>query len=171
MSDSRTPELEKRIAAAEGQVAEALLLIAKIATGQSEHYGRLLEIVEDVTRQQRELRRDFNDARLDLEDLKKWRLTITNTKHHVPGVDQQMQQEQRRKMAITVLRDRFDARELDELMHDLGIRPENLGGETHDERCRELVGYCERRGRFWELIRRGKELRPGLWPIDTGPLV
>lgn len=169
MSDAKQ-ELEKRVAATETQVAEALLLIARIATGQSEHYGRLVEVVEDLTRQQRETRRIVNDVKLDLEELKRWRLEITNTRHAVPGVNKQTLQKQRRDMAITVLRERFNASELDDLMHDLGIKPENLGGETHDERCRELVGYCDRRGRFWELVKRGKELRPGLWPIDTGPL-
>lgn len=171
MSDERIAKLEKRVSAAENQVAEALLLVARIATGQSEHYGRLIEVVEDLTRQLRDIRRDMNGTKLDLEDLKKWRLTITHTKHSVPGVDTQAQQEQYRKMAAIVLRERFNPRELDGIMHDLGIKPENLGGETHDERSRELVGYCDRRGRFWDLVRRGKQLRPGLWPIDTGPLV
>jgi hypothetical protein len=54
----------------------------------------------------------------------------------------------------------FNGEELESLCADLAINYEDVAGETHETRVRELLAYCERRGMTAQLVARLRELRP-----------
>ena len=57
--------------------------------------------------------------------------------------------------------------EMEGLIHDLGIDPDNIAGETKNERIRELILYFIRRERpLTELITALREQRPSVdWSL------
>jgi hypothetical protein len=64
----------------------------------------------------------------------------------------------------------FDDDELRSLCDDLEIDYDDVPGRAKSAKVRELVRYCERRGRLTKLIGRCRELRPHVdWP-DPPPL-
>ncbi|MBN1177954.1 MAG: AAA family ATPase [Anaerolineae bacterium] len=65
-----------------------------------------------------------------------------------------------RQMLRDVLTTYFDEEELKTLCFDLGIRYDDLPAEGASGKARELIAYLERRGRIFELIEVGKQLRP-----------
>lgn len=55
--------------------------------------------------------------------------------------------------------------ELHNLCFELDINYESLSGDTIEEKARELVEYCYRRGHLIDLVERCQELRPQVeWP-------
>lgn len=54
----------------------------------------------------------------------------------------------------------FNFNELRNLCFDLNINYENLPGDTLDDKARELIEYCKRRGQMRSLEKRCQELRP-----------
>lgn len=61
----------------------------------------------------------------------------------------------------------FNLSELQNLSHDLGIKPETIKGSTPEDFARELVEHCGRRGMLDVLVERCKELRPHIsWHED-----
>lgn len=54
----------------------------------------------------------------------------------------------------------FDIREINDLAFQLGIEPDELEGETRQDRARALVRYVKRRKRLGELIALCRSLRP-----------
>ena len=60
----------------------------------------------------------------------------------------------------------FNLSELINLSFDLGIDAENLAGQTKEDKARELISYCARRGTLPGLIERCEQLRPNVaWEI------
>jgi hypothetical protein len=66
-----------------------------------------------------------------------------------------------------ILIDRFDEAELRDLCFDLNIDFQILPGTAKNEKARELIVHCERRGRTAELWQRCRELRPHLFEQDS----
>lgn len=62
------------------------------------------------------------------------------------------------------LSDSFDLEELRTLCFTLGIDYQNLPGEGKAAKARELVAYCERKGRILDLLEAYYEARPSLRP-------
>ncbi len=60
-------------------------------------------------------------------------------------------------MVITSL---FNLEEMEELTLQLGIKVEDLNGQTLTQKARALVAYMRRRRRIQELINKIDELRP-----------
>ncbi len=56
----------------------------------------------------------------------------------------------------------FNLSELQDMCLDLSINFENLAGSTLNDKSREIVAFCNRRGRLQELVDRSIELRPNL---------
>jgi len=56
----------------------------------------------------------------------------------------------------------FGDEELRSLCFDLGVDYANLPAEGKDGKARELVAYCERRGRIPELVEMCRNLRPNV---------
>lgn len=67
----------------------------------------------------------------------------------------------------------FNSSELHNLCFDLDIKHESIAGNTIDDKAREIIDYCIRRGKHNELINRCNELRPHVnWSnflIDKAP--
>jgi hypothetical protein len=64
----------------------------------------------------------------------------------------------------------FNERELRQLCDDIGLDAEDLRDDTRPELARELVAWCERRGRLAELLVRCRAQRPHLpWPDAAMP--
>lgn len=61
---------------------------------------------------------------------------------------------------IKQISDEFSIDELDTLMLAINIRPDQIGGDTIDERARELVLAADRRGKLAQLIRAMHRERP-----------
>lgn len=62
----------------------------------------------------------------------------------------------------------FNKGELRTLCFDLGVNYENLPGETLEDKARELVDFCQRRGVLKDLIEKCNALRPNTgWPKLT----
>ncbi len=59
-----------------------------------------------------------------------------------------------------ILVDHFNSSELHNLCFDLDIKHESIAGNTIEDKARELIEYCFRRGRLEELVNRCRELRP-----------
>jgi hypothetical protein len=64
----------------------------------------------------------------------------------------------------------FSLDEIESLCFNMGIDFESLGGEGRGAKIRELIAFCQRRGRDEELVARVQAERPGVaWPgADTG---
>ncbi len=63
----------------------------------------------------------------------------------------------------------FDLNGIRELCEAINIDFENLGGDTRDRKALELIGYCQRRGMFRQLIDACIALRPQVaWPLPGG---
>lgn len=54
----------------------------------------------------------------------------------------------------------FSIDELDTLMLSIDIKPDQIGGDTIEERARELVLAADRRGRLESLVRAARQERP-----------
>jgi len=54
----------------------------------------------------------------------------------------------------------FNLDELKSICFELGIDHEELAGSTKSAKIQELIGFCERRGRFSDLVRQVRTLRP-----------
>lgn len=61
-----------------------------------------------------------------------------------------------------ILVEHFNSSELHNLCFDLGIRHESIAGNTIEDKARELIEYCFRRGKLEELVNRCRELRPNM---------
>lgn len=62
----------------------------------------------------------------------------------------------------------FDVEELNGLMFELGVRKDEIAGDTIGARSRDLVTYCERRGRLGDLLTQCARLRPAVnWQLVT----
>lgn len=61
---------------------------------------------------------------------------------------------------IKQISDEFSIDELDTLMLAVNIRPDQIGGDTIDERARELVLMADRRGKLAQLILAMHKERP-----------
>lgn len=61
---------------------------------------------------------------------------------------------------IRELTTRFDKDEVDMLAQDIGIKPDNLRGDTLDTRARSLVVMADQRHTLAQLINRIREERP-----------
>lgn len=61
-----------------------------------------------------------------------------------------------------ILTERFSEGELQDLCFEMGVEYENLPGERHTDKARELVRYLDRRGRLNELVEAGKKERPNV---------
>ncbi len=67
-----------------------------------------------------------------------------------------------------LLHDHFDAEELKTLCFDLGVVYDDLGGDGHDDRVRELILRCMRDECMGRLLWRVRQLRPAVdWPEIT----
>lgn len=53
----------------------------------------------------------------------------------------------------------FSIDELDTLMLSIDIKPDSIGGDTIEERARELVLAADRRGRLESLVRAARQER------------
>jgi tetratricopeptide (TPR) repeat protein len=70
-----------------------------------------------------------------------------------------------RNKLYELIGDSFSLDELRELSYFLGIDDEELPQATKGELIRELITYCERRGRLRDLLQRCVDLRPQVaWP-------
>ncbi len=59
----------------------------------------------------------------------------------------------------------FNESECRNLCFDVGVSYESLPGQTIEDKCRELVLYQKRRNKIDVLVKRCRELRPGVrWP-------
>lgn len=64
----------------------------------------------------------------------------------------------------------FSKSELRHLAFDLGVEYEELPGSTRSDKALALIGYLQRYGRFSDLIKQCRQLRPNIdWPdiIET----
>jgi nucleoside phosphorylase len=66
--------------------------------------------------------------------------------------------------------DHFSDQELRDLCQDMGIDYESLPGEGKSAKARELVAFCERRGRISELKQRLEPGSPGVLPPVPSPV-
>jgi hypothetical protein len=74
-------------------------------------------------------------------------------------------------MLRQILAEYFNESELRDLCFEMEIGYEDLAGPGLRDKARELVIYCERRGRTDELVRRCHELRPkASWPASSSAL-
>jgi len=90
-------------------------------------------------------------------DLQAWRAGILPTPPK-PTTDRL----EARKALHGLIHTYLDADDLRQLCFDLGIVYGDLGDGGHDDRIRELVLMVIRDGRGAALVRRLKELRPGV---------
>lgn len=73
---------------------------------------------------------------------------------------------------VTLLRqldNHFNLSEFSSLCFELGIDPEALAGEGKKDKARELIGYCQRRGRMTALMQQLETERPHLTWRDNTP--
>lgn len=61
---------------------------------------------------------------------------------------------------IKEIGDEFSIDELDTLMLAINIKPDSIGGDTIDERARELVLAADRRGKLNALVQAMRQERP-----------
>lgn len=78
----------------------------------------------------------------------------------------------KKSITLAELRDQmaqcFSLSELRNLCFDLGVNYDAIPGETIQDKSRELIGYCNRRGNLQNLSNRCKELRPNFaWLGDV----
>lgn len=61
----------------------------------------------------------------------------------------------------------FNSSELNNLCFDLNIKYDSIAGNTIEEKARELIDYCTRYGRIYDLLNHCRELRPHVdWNIQ-----
>jgi hypothetical protein len=80
----------------------------------------------------------------------------------VPAADLTISSQQQRKRLRENIETFLSDSELSTLCFDMNIDYENLPGEGKEARVRELIAYCERSGRFQELVANCRELRPNV---------
>jgi hypothetical protein len=61
---------------------------------------------------------------------------------------------------VQLLEEHFDLNDLDELCFKMGVKHENVRGDTLSLRCRNLVSYMARRGQLMSLIISAVKERP-----------
>ena len=61
---------------------------------------------------------------------------------------------------LAVLNSSFNMTELNSLCFDMGIEFEDLEGSTRQGKAQALIQYCQRLGRFSELVQRIRQARP-----------
>jgi V8-like Glu-specific endopeptidase len=61
---------------------------------------------------------------------------------------------------LAVLDAHFNISELNDLCFEMGVDFDNLGGSGKKDKARELIQFCQRRGRFAELVQRVRQARP-----------
>lgn len=95
-----------------------------------------------------------------MADLQQWRESILSSPSK-PSTDRLSA----RKALHGLIHVHFDAGELNQLCYDLGILHDDLGSGGHDTRIMELILMVIRLGRRDDLLKRLRELRPGVdWP-------
>jgi hypothetical protein len=67
-----------------------------------------------------------------------------------------------------ILTDQFNDSELRNLCFELAIDYEDLNGSNRLDKARELVAYCNRHGRFQDLMNQIRLLRPHLFGNSSG---
>lgn len=59
----------------------------------------------------------------------------------------------------------FNKGDLADLIYDLGVDPDDIPGTTKRDQARELILYCDKRGKMNDLLTICKEMRPHVsWP-------
>lgn len=91
------------------------------------------------------------------------------------AVDLEAANTNKRTAAVFLLQKHFSLNEIKSLCFVLNIRYSDIPGETFKRKTEELVDYCERHGRFGELLSACREQEPNApWAavlgLDTGPL-
>ena len=72
------------------------------------------------------------------------------------------------QQVVSFIREHFDLSEVKELSFQLGIDPDELGGETKGTKAQNLVSKLKGRGRFSELLIEVYRLRPDLYLAKFG---
>ena len=71
---------------------------------------------------------------------------------------------------LEALRSGFDKGEFHELLFELGISKNDIGGESPAEQMRECVMHMERNGRFQDLVTAIASKRPHLFDESKRPI-
>lgn len=99
-------------------------------------------------------------AETAVSDLQAWRQSVMPTAAR-PSTDRL----EARRALHGLIHAHFDPEELRQLCFDLGVIYGDLGEGGHDDKIRELVLLSIRSGHVGRLLRRLRELRPGVdWP-------
>jgi len=88
---------------------------------------------------------------------------FVNVKWLLDGVESPAMRQLSHKELREILHSKFDKRELQELLLDLDINPNDLNDETGGMLAMELVSYMDRRGRTMELVEAVRGKRPFLF--------
>jgi serine/threonine protein kinase len=92
-------------------------------------------------------------------------MTEAINKFIVTALDREADKEVNRVTLHRVLAERFDLEELRTLCFDLGVAFDDLRGEGHKAKARELIAYLERRNRLNQLASCIRELRSDIESI------
>lgn len=94
--------------------------------------------------------------------LEYWRESIVPHGH---GQKRSTDRLRSRQLLHNLIHQHFDAGDVRQLCYDLGIVYDDLGDGGHDDRVRELILRVIRDDHMGRLLRRLRELRPGVdWP-------
>lgn len=156
-------QLQSGFAQLQQAVMGAMATIADISTTQSRQFVRVVEGMDELSQNQK-------DVMSRQSDFERWRSEIS-TPLKLPAVRPDDNTANELATLERALRAYFNEQELRDLMIDLNIDALLIGGNTHPEKCQELVDYARRHGLIKRLAKRASKLRPHALIIpDTGPL-
>lgn len=146
--EARLKQLEDRLAKMEGERGR---IRAGLATMWSKVTGKQLQHDAQIARQ---------DGRIAA--LETWRAEVTG-----PGDKGDTAQLNQLRLLRYLINQHFNDEELRGLVFDLGVDYDSLRKNGKDTTTRELISYCERRGRLGKLVTRCQELRADVmgWPV------
>ncbi len=150
---------QERIAAIKKSLDEAYKLLNE--------YDRKIMLESDPRQRERykdskrEIQEQVEGLEVELDKLIPAPVHDTPLQASRPAVPPNKMTIQERSALRKFITDNFSVQELKSLVEDLGIDSESISGETKDAYARELISYCERRGREFDLVQAVSNERPG----------